>query len=115
MPCAPLAGHRRQDRVRPVRLRLVGWLVERRRAVPFARALAAAPLGSLTVRKWRLENGLEIITVPDPGARSVSYLTVYRVGSRDENAAAGETGLAHLFEHLMFTGTATGQGGRQFR
>lgn len=75
----------------------------------FARELATAPLGSLTVRKWRLENGLEIITVPDPGARSVSYLTVYRVGSRDENAAAGETGLAHLFEHLMFTGTGGGK------
>ncbi|MEO5768670.1 MAG: pitrilysin family protein, partial [Polyangia bacterium] len=81
---------------------------------PFARALATAPLGSLTVRKWRLENGLEIITVPDPGARSVSYLTVYRVGSRDENAAAGETGLAHLFEHLMFTGTERGKTGGNF-
>ena len=32
-------------------------------------------------------------------------MTWFRVGSRDEDEAAGETGLAHLFEHLMFTQT----------
>jgi zinc protease len=32
-------------------------------------------------------------------------MTWFRVGSRNEDAAAGETGLAHLFEHLMFTQT----------
>ena len=37
----------------------------------------------------------------------VSYTTWFRVGSRNENEAAGETGLAHLFEHLMFTQTKT--------
>ena len=36
-----------------------------------AREVTAVPLGSLTIRKWRLDNGLEIITVPDAGARSV--------------------------------------------
>jgi len=64
-----------------------------------------AALGSMTVSKYRLGNGLEVILAPDPGATSVAYTTWYRVGSRHENAAAGETGLAHLFEHLMFTQT----------
>src|SRR4051812_23208475 len=64
-----------------------------------------AALGSLSVAKWRLDNGLEVILAPDPNARSVSYTTWFRVGSRHENAAGGETGLAHLFEHLMFTQT----------
>lgn len=73
-----------------------------------ARAVASTPLGSLTIRKWTLDNGLSLITVPDAGARSVSYLTMFRVGSRNENASAGETGLAHLFEHLMFTGASAG-------
>jgi zinc protease len=76
------------------------------------REVASAPLGPLLVRKWRLENGLAIITVPDPAARSISYVTAFRVGSRDENAGAGQTGLAHLCEHLMFAGTrgyATGE------
>src|SRR3954454_13148495 len=67
--------------------------------------VSRAPLGSMTVSKYRLGNGLEVILAPDPGATSVAYTTWFRVGSRHENAAAGETGLAHLFEHLMFTQT----------
>jgi zinc protease len=69
--------------------------------------VASASLGGLTVRKCRLENGLEVVLVPDPQATSVSYTTWFRVGSRNENERAGETGLAHLFEHLMFTQTKT--------
>jgi zinc protease len=67
--------------------------------------VARAPLGPLNVGKWRLPNGLTIVLAPDQTATSVSYMTWYRVGSRDENEPAGETGLAHLFEHLMFTQT----------
>ena len=69
--------------------------------------IARAPLGTLTVTKWRLDNGLEVVLLPDPRATSVSYTTWFRVGSRNEEAAVGETGLAHLFEHLMFTQTKT--------
>jgi len=72
------------------------------------REVASASLGPLPVRKWRLANGLEIITVPDASARSISYVTTFRVGSRDEDAAGGQTGLAHLCEHLMFAGTRGG-------
>jgi zinc protease len=67
--------------------------------------VATASLGALTARKWRLGNGLEVVLMPDPHATSVSYTTWYRVGSRNEDERAGETGLAHLFEHLMFTQT----------
>ncbi|HEY2729901.1 MAG TPA: pitrilysin family protein [Polyangia bacterium] len=67
--------------------------------------LSRASLGPLSVGKWRLPNGLTIVLVPDPTATSVSYTTWFRVGSRDEDEAAGDTGLAHLFEHLMFTQT----------
>jgi len=69
--------------------------------------VASAALGALTARKWRLPNGLEVVLVPDPQATSVSYTTWFRVGSRNENERGGETGLAHLFEHLMFTQTKT--------
>lgn len=69
-----------------------------------------AALGGLTVRAWRLDNGLEVITVPDAAARAISVVTAFRVGSRDEDPAAGELGLAHFFEHLMFNGApAAGQ------
>src|SRR5688572_9959750 len=67
--------------------------------------VSRAQLGSVSVSKYRLGNGLQVILAPDPSATSVAYTTWYRVGSRHENAAAGETGLAHLFEHLMFTQT----------
>jgi zinc protease len=61
--------------------------------------------GSMRLSRWRLGNGLEVVLGPDPLAHAACYMTWYRVGSRDENAGAGETGLAHLFEHLMFTQT----------
>src|SRR5688500_18612236 len=67
--------------------------------------VSEAALGTLAIRKWRLGNGLEVILAPDAAATSVAYMTWFRVGSRHEDAAAGETGLAHLFEHLMFTQT----------
>jgi zinc protease len=73
--------------------------------------VARASVGALTATKWRLGNGLEVVLMPDPSATSVSYMTWFKVGSRNENEAAGETGLAHLFEHLMFTQTKDGADG----
>jgi zinc protease len=64
--------------------------------------VATVSFASLAARKWRLRNGLEIVTLPDPEARGVSLVTAFRVGARDEDVSAGEAGLAHLFEHLMF-------------
>ena len=69
------------------------------------REVARALLGSLSASKWQLGNGLTAVLMPDPTATSISYTTWFRVGSRDEDEAAGQTGLAHLFEHLMFTQT----------
>jgi zinc protease len=79
-----------------------------------AHLVGRATLGSLGIGHWRLENGLEVILAPDPTATSVSYTTWYKVGSRHEDAAAGQTGLAHLFEHLMFTQTRSAAGPGDF-
>jgi zinc protease len=76
--------------------------------------LSETALGPLTIRKWRLHNGLEVILLPDPAATSVAYMTWFRVGSRDERAEAQETGLAHLFEHLMFTQTVSARSPGEF-
>jgi zinc protease len=92
-------------------------VIRKLRPTPAAAAparVSQAQLGSLTVSKYRLENGLEIILAPDPAATSVAYTTWFRVGSRHENAAAGETGLAHLFEHLMFTQTKSARAAGEF-
>ncbi len=65
-----------------------------------------APLGrQATVRRWRLGNGLRLLTSIDRGAPIVSYQTWFGVGSRHEQP--GKTGMAHLFEHLMFNQTET--------
>lgn len=65
---------------------------------------AEAPLGrTLIARRYRFDSGLGAILVPDHSAPIVSYQTWYRVGSRDEQP--GATGMAHLFEHLMFNQT----------
>lgn len=57
----------------------------------------------LTFKKTTLSNGLRVIVHEDYSTPLVAVNLVYGVGSRNENPT--ETGLAHLFEHLMFSGT----------
>ncbi|MBB1516172.1 insulinase family protein [Tessaracoccus sp. MC1679] len=52
----------------------------------------------------RLDNGLQVVVAPDPDAPGVAVNLWVEVGSADE--APGRTGFAHLFEHLMFQGSA---------
>ncbi len=51
-----------------------------------------------------LDNGLRVIVNPDHAVPIVAVNLWYDVGSRDERP--GRTGLAHLFEHVMFQGSA---------
>ena len=51
-----------------------------------------------------LANGLRVIASPDHGTPTVAVNLWYDVGSRDEEP--GRTGFAHLFEHVMFQGSA---------
>ncbi|MBN3036451.1 MAG: insulinase family protein [Bacteroidales bacterium] len=53
--------------------------------------------------KFRLENGLTVITHRDTSTPVVAVNILYDVGSRDEDP--DKTGFAHLFEHLMFGGS----------
>jgi len=63
----------------------------------------AHPFGGEVVHRWRLGNGLTVLVLVDAAAPIASYHTWFKVGSRDEKP--GKTGLAHLFEHLMFNET----------
>ena len=56
------------------------------------------------IREYRLPNGLRVLLAPDPSKPTTTVNITYRVGSRHENY--GETGMAHLLEHLVFKGTA---------
>jgi zinc protease len=57
------------------------------------------------ITEYRLANGLQVLLAPDATKPSTTVNVTYRVGSRQENY--GETGMAHLLEHLMFKGTPT--------
>ena len=57
----------------------------------------------VSAARFRLENGLTIVYAPDFRAPVFAYQTWYKVGSKHEHPE--RTGLAHLFEHLMFKGT----------
>src|SRR5258707_13346650 len=55
------------------------------------------------ITEYRLDNGLRILLFPDASTSTVTVnLTVF-VGSRHEGY--GETGMAHLLEHMVFKGT----------
>lgn len=53
--------------------------------------------------EYKMPNGLRIILFPDQTKQNITVNIVYLVGSRHENY--GETGMAHLLEHLVFKGT----------
>jgi zinc protease len=66
--------------------------------------LGAAQFGpKLRIERFRMGNGLSILFVEEHAAPTVAYHTWFRVGSRNERP--GKTGIAHLFEHLMFNET----------
>ena len=50
-----------------------------------------------------LENGLEVVVIPDRRAPVVTHMIWYKVGAADEDP--GKSGIAHFLEHLMFKGT----------
>jgi len=72
--------------------------------------VAAAPRIAFT--DVRLKNGLRVIVAEDHTAPVFSIAVNYNVGSRDERA--GRTGFAHLFEHMMFKGSANVGAGEHF-
>ncbi len=82
-----------------------------RAAIPFVLVWAmgatagAAPLtfaGQATT--FTLDNGLQVVVIPDHRAPIVTHMVWYKVGAADE--VPGKSGIAHFLEHLMFKGTS---------
>jgi zinc protease len=84
----------------PVSLARLNAEKPRRARVNFERRV---PFGQGSIDQYTLGNGLRIYLMEDHAAPVASFHTWYRVGSRHE--IEGKTGLAHLFEHLMFNET----------
>ena len=64
------------------------------------------------IERHALENGLRVVLSRDPRAPAVAVNLWYDVGSKHEKA--GKTGFAHLFEHMMFQGSANVEKGQHF-
>lgn len=72
--------------------------------IPGLSHVGTIPFGkALQLEVHELDNGLRVLLLPDRKAQVVAYHTWFRVGSRHEKV--GKTGIAHLFEHLMFNET----------
>jgi zinc protease len=78
---------------------------------PLAAALiVAAAVGpshaqDTKVFQFALQNGMQVVVVPDHRAPIVTQMLWYRVGADDDPPGLG--GMAHFFEHMMFRGTAS--------
>lgn len=66
-------------------------------------ARAEAPLFAANASSFMLDNGLEVVVIPDHRAPIVTHMVWYRAGSADD--PPGKSGIAHFLEHLMFKGT----------
>ncbi len=55
------------------------------------------------ISEYKMDNGMKVLLFPDPSKPQVTVNVTYLVGSRHEDY--GETGMAHLLEHLVFKGT----------
>jgi len=64
------------------------------------------------IERLTLENGLRLVLAPDNTAKTVAVSVTYGVGSRDESQ--GQSGFAHLFEHMMFQGSDHVSKGQHF-
>src|SRR5262245_22700288 len=52
------------------------------------------------LKEYQLDNGLRVLLIPDASQTNIAINIVYKVGSRHEGY--GETGMAHLLEHMLF-------------
>ena len=68
-----------------------------------AAAKVDIPIPDIPYTKFVLDNGLTVLVNEDHKAPIVAVNTWYHVGSKNEQP--GKTGFAHLFEHLMFSGS----------
>jgi zinc protease len=69
-------------------------------------------LADVPIERHSLDNGLRIVLSPDRRAPLVAINLWYDVGSKHEKP--GKTGFAHLFEHMMFQGSANVEKGQHF-
>jgi zinc protease len=66
-------------------------------------AITPARALDIDVSSFTLDNGMQVVVIPDRRAPVVTHMVWYKVGAADE--PQGKAGIAHFLEHLMFKGT----------
>lgn len=95
-------------------LLLAGQVTAQTKGKPAAKPVAAKPSAANIpapvkvtsvegITEYRLGNGLQVLLFPDPSKPTITVNVTYKVGSRHEGY--GETGMAHLLEHMVFKGS----------
>ncbi|MGE0493615.1 MAG: M16 family metallopeptidase [Vulcanimicrobiota bacterium] len=79
---------------------LLGWGVAPAQTLPAGVQQVTSVEG---ITEYKLDNGMRVLLFPDPTSPKITVNITYLVGSRHEGY--GETGMAHLLEHLMFKGS----------
>lgn len=70
---------------------------------PLLQAQIAPTAAVEGITEYKLDNGLKVLLFPDQSSQTITVNITYRVGSKHEGA--GEKGMAHLLEHMVFKGT----------
>ncbi len=82
----------------------LGLLLSAVSALMFLQSFATmAATAQARVSEFKLDNGMQVIVVPDTRAPVVTHMVWYKVGAADE--PHGSSGIAHFLEHLMFKST----------
>jgi zinc protease len=84
-----------------------------RRADAWSDSESVQALSTLPIVRATLSNGLRVVMSPEHSIPTVAVVVYYDVGSRNEEK--GRSGFAHLFEHMMFQGSANVPKGEYFR
>lgn len=87
-----------------MRLKPTVWAISAFALASMAGAAQTAKAPQIKFTQYQLANGLRVILSVDHSAPVVAASVTYDVGSRNERP--GRTGFAHLFEHMMFQGSA---------
>jgi len=66
-------------------------------------AAASSAKGGANVSHFKLDNGMDVVVIPDMRTPVVTHMVWYKNGAADD--PIGKSGIAHFLEHLMFKGT----------
>jgi len=90
-------------RSRPVRWTTLATLIATCAAAPLGAQTSSSASIRIPFQKYSLPNGLTVVLSEDHSTPTVAVVITYHVGSKNE--VPGHTGFAHMFEHVMFTGS----------